>query len=82
MKVIILTTIILLSLFASTDDKKLYKNLKNYHDNLTTKKIDANINKVVIRKTKSTKVEKIVKNTKFNTTKYTKSIKKEAPASK
>ena len=84
MKVIILTTIILLSLFASTDDKKLYKNLKNYHDNLTTKKIDANINKVVIKKDKETKFDKIIKKEikKIKATKFTKEIKKEAPASK
>ncbi len=62
------------------EDKKLYKRLKNYDDNLTTKKIDANINKIVIKKDKDSKIDKILKEKKLKITKYTKEIKKEAPS--
>jgi len=83
MKTILLSITLLATLFA-TDDAKLYKKLKSYDDNLTTKKIDANINKVVIKKDKETKFDKIIKKEikKIKATKFTKEIKKEAPASK
>ncbi len=84
MKTILLTITLLVTLFATTDDTKLYKKLKTYDDNLTTKKIDANINKIVVKKAKDTKFDKIIKKEikKIKATKFTKEIKKEAPASK
>ncbi len=84
MKIFLLSITILVALFATIEDTKLYKRLKTYDNNLTTKKIDANINKIVIKKDKETKIEKIIKKVtkKSKVTKFTKEIKKEAPASK
>ncbi len=84
MKYLILILAVVTLLFSKVEDKKLLENLKTYDDNLSVKKIDNNINKVVIKKDKKTKIDKLIQKVekKAKNTKFTKAIKKEAPALK